>query len=67
MPARWLRRGYVRGSDVAIGALSVAALAVAFVLVLHPPASSDTWARAYAAKWRAFHEAAAAARHDQAE
>ena len=68
MPPRWLRRGYVRGSDYAIGGLSVAALVIAFALVLHPPASSDTWARAYAAKWRAYHEAAAAAApRDEAE
>jgi hypothetical protein len=61
MPPHWLRRGFVRGTDYAIGGLSVAALAIAFALVLHPPASSEAWARAYAAKWRAYHEAAAAA------
>jgi rhomboid protease GluP len=61
MPPRWLRRGYVRGSDYAIGCLCVAALAIAFALVLHPPASSDAWSRAYAAQRRAYHESAAAA------
>ena len=55
MPARWLRRGLLRGSDVAIGGLAVAALAVAFALVLRPPASSEAWAKSYAAALRASH------------
>ena len=53
MPPRWLRRGLLRGSDVAIGGLAVAALAVAFALVLRPPASSEVWAKSYAASLRA--------------
>jgi rhomboid protease GluP len=52
-PPRWLRRGLLRGSDVAVGALAVAALAVAFALVLRPPASSEAWAKSYAAAARA--------------
>ena len=60
MPPRWLRRGYARGSDHAIGLVSLAALAVAFALVLHPPASSDAWARAHAAQVKAYRDAAAA-------
>jgi hypothetical protein len=68
MPARWLRRGQVRGSDVAIGLLGVGALALAFVLVLRPPASSEAWARAHAAQLRAYQQAAAArARHIETE
>jgi len=55
MPPRWLRRGILRGSDVAIGALAVAALVVSFGLVLHPPASSETWAKSYSAALRAYH------------
>ena len=55
MPPRWLRRGLVRGSDVAIGALAVAALVVAFALVLHPPDSSEAWAKSYAAAIRGSH------------
>jgi len=55
MPARWLRRGILRGSDIAIGALAVAALAIAFILVLRPPASSEAWAKSYAAAMRASH------------
>ena len=65
MPPRWLRRGFVRGSDVAIGCVSMAVLALAFALVLHPPASSDAWARAHSAQLRAYREAAAAAARDQ--
>jgi rhomboid protease GluP len=49
MPARWLRRGLLRGSDVAVGALAVAALVVAFALVMSPPTSSEAWAKSYAA------------------
>jgi rhomboid protease GluP len=60
MPARWLRRGQVRSSDVAIGVLGLAALALAFALVLRPPASSEAWARAHAASVRAYQQAAAA-------
>ena len=52
MPPRWLRRGFLRGSDVAVGALAVAALVVAFALVLRPPASSEAWAKSYAAAMR---------------
>jgi hypothetical protein len=61
-----LRRGRVRGSDVAIGCVGLAALVVAFALVLHPPASSDAWARAHTAQLRAYREAAASAarQHD---
>jgi Rhomboid family len=55
MPPRWLRRGLVHGSDVAIGALAVAALVVAFVLVLRPPASSEAWAKSFTAAARAYH------------
>jgi len=55
MPPRWLRRGFLRGSDVAIGALAVAALAISFALVLHPPASSEAWANSYARAVRASH------------
>jgi len=62
MPARWLRRGHLRGSDIAIGILGWAALALAFVLVLRPPASSEAWARAHAEKLRAYEQAAAAVR-----
>jgi rhomboid protease GluP len=61
MPARWLRRGQVRGSDIAIGLAGLAALAIAFVLVLRPPASSEAWARTHAAALRAYQDAAAAA------
>jgi rhomboid protease GluP len=66
MPPRWLRRGLVRGNDVAIGCVGLAALVVASALVLHPPASSDAWARAHAAQLRAYREAAASAarQHD---
>jgi rhomboid protease GluP len=53
MPPRWMRHGLLRGSDVAIGGLAVAALAVAFALVLRPPASSEAWAKSYAAALRA--------------
>ena len=53
MPPRWLRRGLMRGSDVAIGGLAVAALAIAFALVLRPPASSEAWAKSHAAAVRA--------------
>jgi len=59
MPARWLRRGLVRGGDVAIGVSGLAALVIAFALVLHPPASSEGWARAHAAKFRALRHAPA--------
>jgi rhomboid protease GluP len=59
MPPRWLRRGQVRGSDVAIGFLGLAALGLAFALVLRPPASSEAWARMHAAQLRAFEQAAA--------
>ena len=52
MPPGWLRRGYVRGSDVAIGVLAVAALFVAFGLVLRPPDSSESWAKDYASAMR---------------
>jgi hypothetical protein len=55
MPPRWLRRGFLRGSDVAIGALAMAALAVSFALVLRPPASSEAWANSYARAARAGH------------
>jgi rhomboid protease GluP len=55
MPPRWLRRGFLRGSDVAIGALALAALAVAFFLVLRPPASSEAWAKSYAKAARGWH------------
>jgi rhomboid protease GluP len=55
MPSRWLRRGLLHGSDVAIGALAVAALAVAFALVLRPPASSEAWAKFHAAAVRGPH------------
>ena len=54
-PPRWLRRGLVRGSDVAIGALGVVALVIAFGLILRPPASSEAWAKSYAAAMRAVH------------
>ena len=62
MPPRWLRSGHARGGDYAIGLVSLAALVVAFALVLRPPASSDAWARAYAAQVKAYRDAAAA--HD---
>jgi len=52
MPARWLRRGGIRGSDLVIGVLALAALAASVALVLHPPASSEQWARAHAAAVR---------------
>jgi rhomboid protease GluP len=55
MPPRWLRRGNLRGSDVAVGTLAIAALAVSFGLVLHPPASSEMWAKSYVAALRAYH------------
>jgi hypothetical protein len=42
----------VRGSDVAIGVLAVAALFVAFGLVLRPPDSSESWAKDYASAMR---------------
>jgi len=58
MPLRWLRRGFVRGSDVVIGGIGLAGLVVAFVLVLHPPANSEAWAKAHAAAMRAYREAA---------
>jgi rhomboid protease GluP len=58
MPPRWLRRGLLRGSDVAIGALAMAALAVAFVLILRPPASSEAWAKSYAKAARTWHHPA---------
>ncbi len=60
VPARWLRRGHARGSDYVIGLASLVALAVTFALVLHPPASSDAWARANAAQIKAYRAAAAA-------
>ena len=53
MPPRWLRRGYVRGSDVAIGTLALAALILSFSLVLRPPDSSEAWATDYASAMRA--------------
>jgi rhomboid protease GluP len=53
MPPRWLRHGLLRGSDVAVGVLAIAALAITFALVLHPPASSEAWAKSYAAAVRA--------------
>ncbi len=56
MPPRWLRRGILRGSDVAIGALAVAALVVSFGLVLRPPESSEAWAKSYSAALRAYHQ-----------
>jgi rhomboid protease GluP len=62
MPPRWLRRGQARGTDYAIGLASVAVLVVAFALVLHPPASSEAWARAHAARVKAYRDAAAASR-----
>jgi rhomboid protease GluP len=65
MPPRWLRRGFARGSDVAIGFASVAALIVAFALVLRPPASSESWARAHAAQARMYREAGATARQGE--
>jgi rhomboid protease GluP len=52
MPPRWLRRGCVRGGDVVLGVVGTAALAIAFALVLRPPASSEAWAEAYAAQVR---------------
>ncbi len=55
MPPRWLRRGLVRGGDVAIGVSGLAALAIAFALVLHPPASSEAWAKSYTAAARGSH------------
>jgi hypothetical protein len=58
MPPRWLRRGLLRGSDVAIGALAMAALIVTFALVLRPPASSEAWAKAYAQAARTWHHRA---------
>ncbi len=61
VPPRWLRRGVARGSDYVIGAVSVVVLVAALVLVLHPPASSDAWARAYADQIKAYRNAAAAA------
>ncbi len=57
-PARWLRRGLLRGSDMAIGALAVAALVVSFGLVLHPPKTSEAWAKSYGAALRAYHQPA---------
>jgi rhomboid protease GluP len=60
MPPRWLRRGLIRGGDYVIGGISLTALCVSFVLVLHPPATSDAWARAHAAELRAYRAAAAA-------
>ena len=60
MPPRWLRRGQARGTDYALGAISLAVLAIAFALVLHPPASSDAWAQAHAAQRKAYRDAAAA-------
>jgi rhomboid protease GluP len=62
MPARWLRRGRRGGSDVAIGLLSLAALGLAFALVLRPPTSSEAWARAYAAQVRAYEQSATGVR-----
>ena len=59
-PPRWLRRGLLRGSDVAIGATAIAALAIAFALVLRPPASSEAWAKSYAKALRAWRIPAAA-------
>jgi rhomboid protease GluP len=61
IPPRWLRRGVARGSDYVIGTVSVVVLVATFVLVLHPPASSDAWARAYADQLKAYRHAAAAA------
>ncbi|HEX7508757.1 MAG TPA: rhomboid family intramembrane serine protease [Polyangia bacterium] len=55
MPPRWLQRGLLRGSDVAIGALAMAALAIAFALVLRPPDSSEVWAKSHAAAVRGSH------------
>jgi len=55
MPPRWLRHGLLRTSDVAIGGLAVAALAVAFALILRPPTSSEAWAQSYAAAMRVPH------------
>jgi rhomboid protease GluP len=55
IPARWLRRGRMRGSDMVIGALAFAMFAVSVALVLHPPSSSDQWAKGHAAavrRWR---------------
>ena len=65
MPPRWLRRGFVRGTDVAIGVVSLTALVIAFALVLRPPASSEAWAQAHAAQMRMYREAAAAAMQDR--
>jgi membrane associated rhomboid family serine protease len=68
MPPRWLRRGFLRGSDVAIAVLGIAALAITFGLVMKPPESSDAWARAHAAHLRAYRQAAeAAARYHETE
>jgi len=68
MPPRWLRRGQLRGSDVAIGVVGLVSLALTFALVLHPPASSDAWAQTHAAKLKAYRQAAeAAARADWPE
>ena len=64
-PPRWLRRGLVRGSDVAIGLLGITALIVAFALVIHPPASSEAWAKAHAAQVRQYRQAAEARRAAQ--
>ena len=59
MPPRWLRRGLVRNSDLSAGLIGLVMLAITFVLVLHPPASSDNWAREHAAQLRAYRAAAA--------
>lgn len=47
MPPRWLRRGYVRNSDVALGLVATVLLVATVVLVFRPPASSEAWANAY--------------------
>jgi rhomboid protease GluP len=60
MPPRWLRRGILRGSDIVVGALALATLAIAFALVVRPPASSEAWAKSYASELRALQHAPAA-------
>lgn len=58
MPPRWLRKGYLRGSDLALGLLGFAGTVTAFALVMHPPKSSEAWANAYEAERRALFQQA---------
>jgi len=49
MPPRWLRRGHRKRSDFLLGLLAGLALVTAFALVMHPPASSEAWAKGHGA------------------